>query len=459
MPENDIYNSQRKYENFLKNLELFLIPPERRADDRGRKSIYYCKNKNNLKYFRRMAEKFDARDISYVRRCRVLNTLRLICHATGKDLAECDRDDMDKIVAFMHTRYNSPKSKSDFIRDVKCMWRILFSEKDEKGRIDDSICPYPVRHLNPRVDKSKNKARKDKLTWEEYESIINYFADNLSVQSFLTIQSDSYGRPQETLYTRIKDLELHDNWAIIHITEHGKEGPGSLLCIDSYPYLLKWYQEHPLKDNKEAFLFIDSNRRQLVPEKVNDFLKKACRDLRIDKPITCYSFKRNGITFARQRGDSDVVIQHRARWTSVKQLKTYDQTTQDDAFRVALAKRGLIKDEKYRKLFPATKTCLFCGFDKIGFAEHTCPQCKRSVDRDKIKQEVELHNTKVIELREIKNDNQKLKEALIELKTEFNKMAERQEQILQLKIVPAIQTTAKDMGERGAVKPFLEATT
>lgn len=176
-------------------------------------------------------------------------------------------------------------------------------------------------------------------------------------------------------------------------------------------------------------------------------------------PLQAIPSRETASLFARQRGDSDVVIQHRARWTSVKQLKTYDQTTQDDAFRVALAKRGLIKDEKYKKLFPTTKTCLFCGFDKIGFAEHTCPQCKRSVDRDKIKQEVELHNTKVIELREIKNDNQKLKEALIELKTEFNKMAERQEQILQLKIVPAIQTTAKDMGERGAVKPFLEATT
>ncbi|MBU1604765.1 MAG: hypothetical protein KKG75_05715 [Nanoarchaeota archaeon] len=82
MPENDIYNNKRKYELFLDNLDLILIPPEKRTDKNARKSIYYCKNKNNLKYFRKLAEKFDARDLSYPRRYRILNTLKMICHAT-----------------------------------------------------------------------------------------------------------------------------------------------------------------------------------------------------------------------------------------------------------------------------------------------------------------------------------------------------------------------------------------
>jgi len=415
MPENDIYNNKRNYERFLESLELFLIPPEKRTDKDSHKALYYCKNKANLKYFKKLAEKFNVKDLSYIRRRRLLNTLRLICHATKKDIAKCDRDDIDKITAFMHTRYHSPKTKIDFFRDTKYIWKILFPGKDKKGRIDETIWPYAVRHLKGKVDKSRYKTRKDKQTWDEFESIIKYSACNLSIQAYLAVMADSYGRPQETLYTRIKDLDLHDNYAILHITEHGKEGPGDLLCLDSYPYLLKWYERHPLKHNKEAFLFIDEDGKQLNPYKVNKFLKKACKNLHIDKPITCYSFKRNGITFARQRGDSGLEIQHRARWTSIKQLKTYDQNTQDDAFKIALAKRGLIKDDIYKKFSPKTKTCLFCGFDKIAFTEDICPKCKHIVDREKIKQEIESLDVKAEELKKIREDNQKLQESIEKL--------------------------------------------
>jgi len=119
--------------------------------------------------------------------------------------------------------------------------------------------------------------------------------------------------------------------------------------------------------------------------------------LKLNKPITCYSLKRNGVTFARLRGESDVEIQHRARWTSTKQLKTYDLSSQEDSFRIALAKRGLIKDDKYKEFLPRTKTCLFCGFDKIGFTEDTCPKCLHVIDKEKIKQGMEFLNMESVQ--------------------------------------------------------------
>ena len=73
--------------------------------------------------------------------------------------------------------------------------------------------------------------------------------------------------------------------------------------------------------------------KQMKPKNVNKMIRKACKDLQIDKPITCYSLKRNGVTMRRLRGESDVEIQHAARWTSTKQLKTYDLSSQDEAFK------------------------------------------------------------------------------------------------------------------------------
>jgi len=94
------------------------------------------------------------------------------------------------------------------------------------------------------------------------------------------------------------------------------------------------------------------------------------------------------VTFARQRGESDLEIQHRARWTSAKQLKTYDLSTQEDSFKITLVKRGLIKEKKNKDFFPKTKTFVYCGFDKIGFTEVICPKCSHIIDRDKIKENI-----------------------------------------------------------------------
>ncbi len=40
------------------------------------------------------------------------------------------------------------------------------------------------------------------------------------------------------------DVELHDNYAKVYLSEHGKEGVhGFLRCIDSFPYLVRWLEE------------------------------------------------------------------------------------------------------------------------------------------------------------------------------------------------------------------------
>ena len=389
MPEDDIYKSKRRYESFVKLVENgeFLLQPEKRKRSAGT-AKYYCRNKENIKYFYRLFDSFEAQDLSYIRRGRILCNFRLICYIAEKDLAKLEREDIDKIVAYMHKTHKSPTSKADFVKVIKRTWRTLFPEKDEKGRIDESLCPYAVRHLRTNGDKSRQKAREDKLTWEEYESIVKYFSDNPRMQAYLTLAVESLGRPQELLYTKIKDLEVYENYAKLNISEHGKEGIGILQCIDSFPYVMKWFNQHPLKDNPKEFLFINEKKRQLTPKVVGKYLKKACLNLRIYKPVTPYSLKRNGVTFARLRGESDVEIQHKARWSSTKQLKTYDLSTQEDSFKMQLAKRGLINSRDYGQSLPQTKICPYCGFDKVGFSEDQCSKCLRILDRNKIMENV-----------------------------------------------------------------------
>ena len=321
MAEDDIYGSEGKYRRFVERLDSLAKPPAK--SDKRRK--YYCKNKANLKYFRKLIARFEAKDISYVRRIRLFMSFLIVVHKSERDLKELEREDIDMVVAFMHTAYKSPKSKSDFIRDTRYIWKIILPEKDSKGRLDETLVPYPVRHLSSRIDKSKEKMRKDKLTPDEFSRLVTYFSNDARMQAYLTIAMESLARPQEILYRRIKDVELFDNYAKILISDHGKEGTGIMQCIDSYPYLLKWLEQHPMRNDENAFLFINTTLnigKQLTPYNINKKLGVACKNLGLNKRITCYSLKRNGVTFRRLAGQSDMEIQHAARWTSTKQLKT-----------------------------------------------------------------------------------------------------------------------------------------
>jgi len=428
MAEDDIYGNKRKYERFKDNLKSFSNPPKNTD-----KRTYFCQNPANLKYFKVLFAHFEAIDLSFVRRNRIIQSLKFIVFAISKELKNCTREDINKMMAEMHSKNKSPESKKTFIRDLKYIWKIVFPEKDERGRADETIVPYVVRHVSGKIDVSKHSLRKDNLTWEEYLKILDYFNNEPRIQAYLTLSLESLSRPQELLYRRIEEIQHFNSYAKILLSDHGKEGPGFLQCIDSYPYLLKWLAVHPQKNDKKAFLFVNTGNsntlQQLRPENINKMLRKACKDLKINKHITCYSLKRSGVTIRRLRGESDVEIQHVARWTSTKQLKTYDLSSQDDVFKIALQKRGLISPNETTTEMPKSKTCPFCN-EKTGYAETFCPKCRHPLDRSVIlteKKKDEEINLLRKTVQSFKNQFQEIKQEILnELSAKiFNTMEEK----------------------------------
>ena len=382
--ENDIYDSESKYERLKETLEKYLDPPS------GKRELQ-IKFQGNLRHFDRMFAKLEARDTSFKRRLRLCTILLGVCTVIEKDLVEVTRDDMDRLMAWANQRNKSPVSKQCWVRQIRFLWKQLFAEKDEHGREDETLVPYVVRHLSGRVDKSTERLRQDRLTLEEFDRLVAAFSDDSRMQALITLAFESLGRPQELLGRRLKDIELHDNYAKVIISEHGKEGIGILRCIDSYFYLAKWLNEHPFMGDPEAWLFINLGNRgkygQLKPEAANIQMKRRLARLGIKKPITLYSLKRNGVTHCRLRGDSDVDIQHRARWTSTKQLKTYDLSHHEDTFKLELVKRGMLEPGQGQEaLTPRVKTCAFCKSEN-GVAETVCRTCKRPLDRKAVEKD------------------------------------------------------------------------
>jgi len=375
MAEDDIYQNKRIYELFITNLNKLLV--------KGVKK-YYCKNKANLKYFKSLINKFEVDDLSYIRRLRLLSELKFLTYVINCDLKDIDDKTRDNLIIEVRKK-TKPSNLKKTKGDIKRIFNVLFDED----------IPKSMKKFEIKVDISRQKARTDKLVYDEFDKIMKFFSNNTVMQAYLSLAFESLGRPQEICYTKISDLELFDNYAIVSINEHGKEGIKKLLSIDSFPYLIKMYNQHKNRKNQNSFLFLNEYGNQLKPLAINKKIKIACKRLDIDKPITCYSLKRFGVTFRRLNGNSDVEIQRIAGWTSPKQLKTYDLSNQDDVFKIELAKRGLIKDNGLSKYAPVSKNCEYCG-DRVGFAESTCPKCFHIVDKDLIKKRAEINRLKDI---------------------------------------------------------------
>lgn len=395
MAQDDIYGNKLRWERWVENyvINKGILKKPNCKDKRK----YYCQNKANFKYYSKLIKNMEVDDLSYIRRGRLKDVMNFLCHYLAVDLKDAGLDEKDEIIIQLRKTVSESEIKITG-RIIKRIGRILFGEES---------LPVFFKELNIKTDRSKIKARTDKLTFEEFDNLMKYFSNDVVMQAYLSIAFETLARPQELCFTKIESVEWEESYAFVSISEHGKEGTKRLLCIDSFPYLSKMYNQHGKRNDKKSYLFLNEYGSQLNPLSINKKLKKAREMLSIDKPITCYSIKRFGVTYRVLQGDDPTTIQKIAGWTSIKQLGTYDLSDQQDVFKKELVKRGLIKDSKYSRYRPQSKPCQYCG-ELVGFSESACSKCKHILDKDLIKDRVRWDNEMndfLLGLKELKQSN------------------------------------------------------
>ncbi|MBI4158889.1 site-specific integrase [Candidatus Woesearchaeota archaeon] len=381
MADNDIYNSKAKYDRLAKSLDYLILPIDKRPKDvyQGK---YQIKNPGNLQYFKRLISKFEAQDLSYIRRKRFIEVLLTISHITNKDFAELqmNEEESDKVASQINKIYKTVESRKSAFSMIKRTWKVLFK---------DIGCWSEIKIQQ---DKSKQRQRKDKLLPEEYRSLLKYFKEDAETKLIISLTVESLSRPAELLSCKIKGIEDYQDYALINI-ERGKEGLKKLICIDSYALLKQYLQQYQLSSSPENYLFANGSRNRdkpLTPAILSKRLRKACLDLQLNKSISLYSLKRFGVTLMSLQGASANEISKVAGWTSPKQLSTYDLSTQKEVVDILLLKKGIRKGKEENGYSTKPKECLYCGRKEIGFELNDCPQCLRSLDPSKIRKQMEL---------------------------------------------------------------------
>jgi len=123
-------------------------------------------------------------------------------------------------------------------------------------------------------------------------------AENPRDKALIALLYDSGARPSEILNLRIKDVKLNKTHGEIFV--NGKTGMRRIPIVFSIPYLTKWLNVHPRKNDLEAKLFpklkLGRGGENLTPDGLDGLVKRLARKAGIKKRVTSYLFRHSRLT-------------------------------------------------------------------------------------------------------------------------------------------------------------------
>ncbi|MHA1829826.1 MAG: tyrosine-type recombinase/integrase, partial [Candidatus Heimdallarchaeaceae archaeon] len=233
--KNEIYGYQRRIERTLKNIEKSTI------DKESKRKIFEFYRECVIKGYSK------ARIIKYI------DTLKTIYKFLGKPFTKAEKEDIAELIRKIEERDYSEWTKRDF----KIILRIFYKwlKKTEEY-------PEEVKWIRP-TNGRRIKLPEELLTVNEIRKLVDS-ADNLRDKTFVLVLYESGCRIGEILSLQLKHVQFDEYGAVLLV--NGKTGRRRVRIILSSPKLNQWIENHPLKKDPDAPLWvtIGTNSRNKV---------------------------------------------------------------------------------------------------------------------------------------------------------------------------------------------------
>jgi integrase/recombinase XerD len=209
--------------------------------------------------------------------------------------------------------------------------------------MDPGQRPKPkVMNNIPKLKRKEVSIYKPSDLWTiEDDLLFLEWCPNKRDRCYHAISRDLSARPHEILNLRIRDIVFKQvgNKHYAEVLVNGKTGTRHLPLIDSLPYVKEWLDQHPQRNNKNAYLICSMNRRcvgsqlsrnsllhvydtqyrqRYFPNLLNDPTiskedKRKIEDL-LRKPWTLYIRRHSSLTQKSKYLKENILRQH-AGWT------------------------------------------------------------------------------------------------------------------------------------------------
>jgi integrase/recombinase XerD len=303
--------------------------------------------------------------------------LSLIFNQDWKNVTE---KDIKKIVGVIMEKHSDNGQESNYTFDLKKSLRAVVRFALTGTRIIPEAGELEIlRCVKGKTPKDK-LCREDLPTESEVQKLLDACADSSRDKAMIAVQNEAGTRIGELLTLQIKHVRLDEYGA--NLLVDGKTGARKIRIVLSVPYLTKWINVHPMKDDPEAPLFVfiskvNSFGKPMTYAGFNNILRKRVKQSGLTKRIHSHLFRHKEITeMASKLTEAESRMRHGWGRSSPMPAR-YTHLNQEDLDNKILQMKGVKKEEDKEEL--ELRECVYCKVKHAIDAKY-CEICSRPLD-------------------------------------------------------------------------------
>ncbi|MEM2919418.1 MAG: tyrosine-type recombinase/integrase [Candidatus Nitrosocaldus sp.] len=267
-----------------------------------------------------------------------------------KKLEDLTREDIDRIASIIVN--GKGWGNATVAIALRTLKRLVHYAKH--GEIaDGSSVKYceEVKHIHPeRFDKERERRESvkatDLLTREEFlrmvEAVAKVSRYPARDRALLYVMYEFAARPSELLNMRIGNLVFHEGY--VEVTTEGKTGVKTLTLVLSYNALREWYEQHPLKEDPNAYLWYSRTKGRVSYGRLRAFVKKVAEVAGIRKRVWLYLIRHTALTHVEKEYGSSITEMY-GNWRKGSPIRNrYIHLASSDQREAVLKRYGLLKE-------------------------------------------------------------------------------------------------------------------
>ena len=350
-----------------------------------------------------------------------------------KDWIDITEKDLRNLVSQLMIKHGDNGKETGYTAGLKISVKsiVRFVKLGSRSKPEDGELDI-IKFIKPKKIKDK-LTREDLPTDEEVQKILSTCADSSRDKAMLSVHAEAGTRVSELLGLKIKDFTVDKFGGVIKVD--GKTGVRPIRIVKSVPYLTKWLNDHPNKDDHDSPLWVYISLSSTFGQPINyagfnNILQKRVRQAGITKRIHSHLFRHKEITdLANRLTESESRMRHGWERSSLMPTR-YSHLNQEDLDEKMLGIMG-VKAQKEQE--ESLQECVYCNI-RYSIDTRFCDNCSRPlniVDALEMEKEQEAR-TKSLILEMMRQDHSNKSKTIINKKLEEeNKM--KQKEIADLK--------------------------
>jgi integrase len=311
--------------------------------------------------------------LSPARVLRYLHDLPILAGYLGKDFEKATKKDFEKVLTKLEKTNYAPQTKLDFKKTIKKFYKWLNGGEE---------CPDSVKWIKTGRKRNNNKLPDELLTENDIKKLIEA-ASHPRDRAIISVLWESGCRAGELLTMDIKHVVFED--MVTRVVLQGKTGARRIPLLDSTPYLAEWINNHALRDNPDAPLWIGigavGRDKALNYPALRKMLAGIAKKAQIKRDVNPHNFRNSRATYLANHLTEAQMNQYLGWVRGSDMPATYVHLSGRDVDEPILKLRGLQPKEERVESTLASKKCPRCDLINKAIGKF-CMRCGSVLDLD-----------------------------------------------------------------------------